>query len=83
MKRLANAGEEGNACLRKFDVAIAAPEQRHAQVGFQSLDLPADGAVREMQLGGGVGKAQAFGRDLEGGQRFERRQAATHWLALA
>jgi hypothetical protein len=75
------AAEKRDARFGELDAAIAAPEQRHAEVGFQRLDLPADGAVSEMQFAGGVGKTQALGRDLEGRQRLERRQAAAHrWL---
>jgi hypothetical protein len=47
-------------------------------VGFQRLDLPADGTVSEMQFAGSLREAQTVGRDLEGGQRLERRQTAAH-----
>ena len=67
MQRLTDAGQKGDARFRELDAAIAAPEQRHAKVGFQRLDLPADGAVSEMQFAGGFREAQAVGRDLESG----------------
>src|ERR1700680_4714894 len=54
MERLTDAGEKGDARLRQLDAAIAAPEQRHAKVGFQGLDLPAEGAVSEMQFAGSL-----------------------------
>ena len=53
---------------------------RHAKRRLERFDLPADGAVRQVQFAGGFRKAQAVGRDLEGGQRLERRQSAAHAL---
>ncbi len=82
MQRLAHAGQERDARFGELDAAIAAPEQRHAKVGFQRLDLPADGAMGEVQFAGGVGEAQALGRDLEGRQRLQRRQAAAHRCSI-
>jgi hypothetical protein len=78
MERLTDTGKKGEARFRELDTPIATPEQRHAKVGFQCLDLPADGAVREVQLPGGSVKLRRSaaiskaGSVLSGGRRRTR-----------
>ena len=67
-----HAGQQLGAFLREGDRAGVAPEQRHADVGLQRLDLRAHGGRRHAEFPRGGGEAQV-GRDgLEDAQRVQR-----------
>lgn len=54
------------------DAARAALDQAHAQGGLQFLDLPAEGRLREVQRGGGLGEAAGAHQRHQGAQTAAR-----------
>ncbi|ODS71026.1 MAG: hypothetical protein ABS43_21590 [Bordetella sp. SCN 67-23] len=64
---------QGNALLD-------AVEQPHAQLFFQQRDLPRHGAFGQRQLGRRAGDAEVAGGRVEGGQRTDAGQPASHWV---
>jgi hypothetical protein len=68
----AHAGEQLRAFLRQRDRARMTAEQRHADVGFERLDLCADRCGRDAQFPRGGGEAEVRGHGLEHAQGIER-----------
>src|SRR6185295_17513492 len=63
---------------RELERGIQAAKQRHTEVRFQRLDLPADRRWREMQLRSRVLEAEPLGGARKGAQEGDRRQIFGH-----
>ncbi|MOA30617.1 hypothetical protein D3C78_1517200 [compost metagenome] len=74
VQRLAAGGKQPGAGGTEKDRAVAALEQRHAQLLFQQADLAADRAVRHAQLVSRAHEAAVAGSGLEHAQGVQRRQ---------
>ena len=63
-----NARVKSDARRGQFDGARAPFEQRHAEIGFELLDLMTDGALRDEQFLRGVAETQEPGGGFESTQ---------------
>ena len=74
--------EGGLAHVRQLHAAPEAAEERLARIGFERLDLLADGGGAHPQLVGGLGETGVPGRGLEGAEGCVRRSALGGiWMA--
>ena len=69
---------EGLAAHREYEALALAIKQSQPQLDLQRLHLMADGALRHRQLVRRLGEALVPRGSLEGFQRIERRQSASH-----
>lgn len=74
----ADAGEVILRLRRQGQRTVLPDEQGDPELLFQPFDLMADRGLRDVQLGGGLGKTQMPGRGLEGAQPVQRRQPGSH-----
>src|ERR1700716_108728 len=74
----ADAGKIFFLLGRQRKRAVLPDEQADAQLFLQPLDLMADRGLRDVQLGGRLGKAQMPGGRLKSPQSIERRQSCCH-----
>ena len=62
------------AAIGEADPAVAAVEQRGAEMGFEHADAVGDGGGGDLQLFGGADEALVPGGGIEEAEAFERRQ---------
>ncbi|MCY1518123.1 hypothetical protein D9M68_528310 [compost metagenome] len=79
-EHLLDARVEVAALFGQGQASRLAQEQRVAEVALQSGDLPAHGALGDVQQFGGAGEVAALGGDQEGVQGGQGRQAF-HWVS--
>ena len=77
-KACLQAGVERLACGRQGDRPHAAIEEFDAQIIFQSANLMAEGAGRDVQLQRSLGQAEMSGGGLESTKRVQRKRSSMH-----
>ncbi|MCY1527227.1 hypothetical protein D9M68_622880 [compost metagenome] len=74
LQRAVGAAEQPFALGGEGDAAMLAHEQRHLQLLFQRVDLPADRRLRQAQVVRGLGDAHAPADGDEALEQVERKQ---------